>query len=879
MKNEKFDHLLSAIRNEHVDDKVVAQAGERVRNSIAGASATADLSTRTLRNCADFQALIPGYLGKQLAPARALLFDDHMHACVACRHALEVAREGEPQKVWQMETKRSGSLAWRWAMGAAAAAAVIFAVLAFTNGLLPGQHSVRGAVQTVDGSLYAVSGAEMRMIPAGYEIRNGDEFRTAKGSTAVVRLLDGSLVEMGERSDVSVSRAWKGTTIHLEAGQVIVQAAKQRSGRLYVATDDGLVSVKGTIFSVNHGTKGSRVAVIEGVVRVEFGENTTDLRVGDEATSSASVSKVPIQNEIAWSRNAAKYLALLGDFAVLQKQFAAIPGPGLRYSSDLLPYVPDHTVVYAAIPNLASTLGEAGRLFEERLRQSPDLRNWWRQQQKGNGPKLEDVLNGIKTFSSYLGDEIVFAVAKDGTTYTAPVVLAKARQPGLEAFLQKEGRHLGSNPSQVALQTVHDPWAVTPSPGRPLLVYVSNDLLIATPEVAELQHAVMRAKQGGDSPFVETPFYQQIVRTYQQGAEWLFCADMEQIVAQHVQVGSDSHPLPPGMGGVRYLTMEHRDVSGKTESHAALTFASERQGVAAWLAAPASMGSLEFVSPDASMVTSAVIKNPRSIMEEIFKMIGSGDAAFTQHVADFEAKTGVNVLDDITAPLGGEVTMAFDGPMLPTPRWKLIFEVYDPATLQSTIAKLVDSYNREANPNGRSLRLTQRQVNSRTYFVINNSNPSNPNQPTSEVDYTFVDSYLIAAPDISTISRAIQSRETGYTLAHSAGFQALLPSDGYTNFSAIFYHNIGPVVGPLAEQLKTSGALTPQQRQSVDALTASSAPGLIYAYGEPDRIVVASNTGFMGFDLGALLTMGDNGPFLPQMFLGDTLSHPAPQTQ
>jgi len=879
MKNEKFDRLLSAIRNEHVDDKVVAQAGERVWNSISGASASADLSGRTLRSCADFQALIPAYVGRQLTPARALLFDDHVHACVACRHALEVTRDGEPQKVWKLETKRSGSRAW-WTMvaGAVAVAAVTFAVLAFTNGLLPGQHSVRAAVQTVDGSLYAVSGAEMRVVPAGYWIRNGDEIRTAKGSTAVVRLLDGSLVEMRERSDVSISRAWKGTTIHLDGGQVIVQAAKQRSGRLYVATDDGLVSVKGTIFSVNHGTKGSRVAVIEGVVRVEFGENTADLRVGDEATSGG-LSKVPIQNEIAWSRNAAKYLALLGDFAVLQKQFAAIPGPGLRYNSDLLPYVPDHTVIYAAIPNLANTLGEASRLFEDRLRQSPELRNWWRQQQKGNGPKLQDVLNGVKTFSSYLGDEIVFAVAKDGTTYTAPVVLAKVRQPGLESFLQKEGRHLSSNPSQVALQTVRDPWAVTPATGRPLLVYVSNDLLIATSEVAELQRAVRRVQQGGSSPFAETPFHEQIVRTYQQGAEWLFSVDMEQIVAQHVQVDSNSHPLPPGMGDVRYLTMEHRDVSGKTESHATLTFASERQGVAAWLAAPASMGSLEFVTPDASMVTSAVIKNPRSIMEEMFKMIGSGDAAFTQHMAEFEAKTGVNVLDDLAAPLGGEVTMAFDGPMLPTPRWKMIFEVYDPATLQSTIAKLVDSYNRESDQKGRSLQLTQRQVGSRTYFVISSSNRGNPTPLNSEVDYTFVDSYLIAAPDMATISRAIQSRETGYTLAHSAGFQALLPSDGYTNFSAIFYHNIGPVLGPLAEQLKASGALTPQQRQSVDALTANSAPGLIYAYGEPDRIVVASNTGFMGFDLGTLLTMGDNGPFLPQMLLGHTLSHPAPQTQ
>ena len=54
------------------------------------------------------------------------------------------------------------------------------------------------------------------------------------------------------------------------------------------------------------------------------------------------------------------------------------------------------------------------------------------------------------------------------------------------------------------------------------------------------------------------------------------------------------------------------------------------------------------------MVTSAVIKNPRSIMEEVFKMIGSGDPDFTQHLAEFESKTGVNVLNDMAAPLAAK---------------------------------------------------------------------------------------------------------------------------------------------------------------------------------------------------------------------------------
>jgi FecR protein/Protein of unknown function (DUF3352)/Putative zinc-finger len=870
MSDHKFDRLLSEIRNETIADRVVAEASDRVWSSIS-ASPSAPSSMQTLRGCEDFQALIPAYLEKNLPEARRLLVQDHVYQCVACRHAVEQVRRGEIQLVhrpeWQTDrrtkTAPSSFLLWRWAMSAAAVAVAGVATLALWNGVFPGQHVVRGLVQNVDGSLYAVVDDQVRLIPAGYQIRNGDEIRTAKGSNAVVRLLDGSQVEMGERSDLSVSRQWKGTTIRLDGGHIIVQAAKQRTGRLYVSTDDCLVSVKGTIFSVNHGTKGSRVAVIEGVVRMSAGDQTTDLRAGEEQTSSSSLSKVPIQNEIAWSRNSATYLALLGDFALLQKQFEAIPGPGLRYSSDLLPYVPDNTAVYAAIPNLAATLGEASQLFQDRLQQSPALRSWWNQQQHGTGPKLADLMAQLKTFSSYLGDEIVFAVPKEGANYSSPVMLARVRQPGLEDFLQGELKHYsGTGPAPGSLQIVHDLSAVPQSANHPFLVYVNNGVLVASPDVAELQRTVARIEESGTSHFTETPLYEQVLHAYQQGASWLFCADVEQIVAQHVQDGSDRQ-LPPGIGEARYLMLERREVGGKTENQAALTFASERRGVASWLAAPASMGSLEFVSPDASMVSSLVIKNPKSILEEIFQMIGSGDQKFQQDLGQFETKTGVQVVDDIAAPLGGEVTLAFDGPVLPTPRWKVILEVYDPATLQSTIGKLVESFNREAGSSRGPFQLAQRQVGSQTYYMLHNSE-----QPNLEIDYTYVDSYLIAGPDIGTLSRAMQDRQSGNSLTHSQAFQALLPSDGYTNFSAIFYHNIGPVVGPLVEQIKTIGTLTPQQQQSIAILQANTAPGLIYAYGEPDRIVVASDSGFMGFDLGTLMTLARGGPIPTEMFLG-----------
>src|SRR5207302_6137300 len=187
MSDKKFDRLISEIRNEHVDDGMIAHARERAWSAING-SATAELSLHPLRNCEDFQTLIPAYLDKNLPEARRLLFEDHVHQCVACRHAIEQARSGELQPVWQPVWQKGTSPrdfpAWRWAMGAAAVIVVAVASLGLVDGVFSGQHAVRGAVQNVDGSLYAVSDEQVRVIPAGYQIRNGDEIRTAKGSNA-----------------------------------------------------------------------------------------------------------------------------------------------------------------------------------------------------------------------------------------------------------------------------------------------------------------------------------------------------------------------------------------------------------------------------------------------------------------------------------------------------------------------------------------------------------------------------------------------------------------------------------------------------------------------------------------------------------------------
>ena len=78
---------------------------------------------------------------------------------------------------------------------------------------------------------------------------------------------DGSAVEVNERSELFRQRGLERAGLFTcNVGDVIVQAAKQRHGRLRVQTRDSIASVKGTIFAVSTGMSGSLVTVVEGSV-------------------------------------------------------------------------------------------------------------------------------------------------------------------------------------------------------------------------------------------------------------------------------------------------------------------------------------------------------------------------------------------------------------------------------------------------------------------------------------------------------------------------------------------------------------------------------------------------------------------------------------
>jgi hypothetical protein len=154
------------------------------------------------------------------------------------------------------------------------------------------------------------------------KIAYGEVVRVNGGTGSVLALADGSRVEMRSQSELSLERAADGLRIRLIGGSVIVNAAKQRTGRLYVQTKDVTVSVAGTVFLVEAADDGSRVAVIEGEVHVQQGAVSKKLLPGEQVATISEIKPLPVVEEIAWSRNAAELLSLLQKSIVVPQPVA-----------------------------------------------------------------------------------------------------------------------------------------------------------------------------------------------------------------------------------------------------------------------------------------------------------------------------------------------------------------------------------------------------------------------------------------------------------------------------------------------------------------------------------------------------------------------------
>jgi hypothetical protein len=836
-----LNSAIDALRADEPSNEELRAAGNRVWSKLQ-TSAMQD-APELIQGCDDIVGLLPAYRAGNMSRERALLVESHLRDCVSCRQRAEGR-----STVIQWKPASAASYARRWPVFAAAAAVLLF-VFGFyiNNAYFAIPAGARATVQSLDGIAYRVTSEGDRIVKVGDQLSDGDVIRTAANAHAYVKLSDGSVVEVNERSALAVKARGKDMTVALDRGAVMVHAAKRTSGHLYVKTPDCRVAVTGTIFGVKAGVKGSRVSVVEGTVKVAFNGADDSLQSGDQVSTGQNMEPVTVADDISWSQDREKHLELLAQFHKLQQRLQNVNLPAPRYESKLMSRMPADTLFYASLPNAGQALEDANRILQEQIQQSDTLREFWTHGQPGQADEWNGMIAKLRELSDYLGDEVVI-VGFGG--HQPGAVVAEVRRTGLKDFLNTRFADVHGKKL-----TVVEPGDLTSLPAKsdgPLALVRENEVIFSGDRDSLIK--LNAQLDAGPSGIEATQFGQRLTEAYNRGAGFFFAADLQSLMRVDSQRNQrtarhDAAMVRSGVSDMRYLVVEHRELNNTPENRMVLDFGSQRRGIPSWLAAPAPMGSLEFVSRNASVAVAFIAKDPQQMLTDVFNMAENPSMAQSK-LAEANAKLNLDIQRDLAAHFGGDAVLALDGPVLPTPSWKFVIEVHDADGLAASLQTLVQSCNAEAQRNGKpGVDLLTEEVNGQKYYTVQSRDTN-----AKPMYYTFSAGYMIIGPDRATLMNTLQTRATGDSLGRSADFKALLPKDDNANYSLIAYQNLSPILQPLLSTVNTGDA-----RKAIEELASDSRPSVICGWGRDSRIEAISNSRLLGFDwmaVGSLISRG-----------------------
>ena len=710
-------------------------------------------------------------------------------------------------------------------------------------------------VADAEGKLYAIDAGQSSELAVGDSIQKGRSLRTASRAGGVITLDDGSRVEIAPRSEISLAERRGDTVIQVARGHVIVEASEQGSGNLFVNTDECLVSVTGTVFSVKHGTRGSRVAVYEGEVRVKQGQDETTLLPGDQVATDPDLGEISLAEEIDWSIHSDEHMALLAqELIALGRDINALPRPEPRYGSDLIDDLPADTAFFISVPNLSQTLGEANDLLQSRIDQNEVLRQWWdaRVASSDTETSIESIIDRVTRLGEHIGEEIIIAMALDEEGEPSEpfvhghVADMDAFRAQLETELASLGDEIGEevpmhliDSAQELDELIATQEALLPAAAMDtaenleseaeedldelhtheglgddaLYVLLEGDRFSIAPKPSAL------ARANSNRAFAGSEFHQRIAEAYVDGVDWLFAIDLGRLMEAEPfdETADDAESVEHrtlGLNAARYLIVEQVERDGHIDARADLSFDGPREGVSSWLAEPAPMGALDFIAPDPHVAAAFVIREPAQIFEELLTDLSQDSPEALADFEEMQAELGLDIGESLAAPLGGEFAFAMDGPLLPEPAWKAVLEVYDPATFQTSIeeilARLNESLNEHRNEADIALSAqealafrielqTEERKGETIYSIakVDAGETSADGEPL--VFYRYADGYLIASSISGMLDRAVQYRDSGVNLRTAPAFDALLPPDVEMNLSALMYQDLASVAGPLGE--------------------------------------------------------------------------------
>jgi len=811
VSEDRLEQALEAMRHESVDGTTLDAVRTRVFEEVTRAAGS---------TCAEFRPDLPGYLAGSLGANRRVLLEDHLGRCPACRAAMgELKGERRviamPQRVASSRARRITS---RWGV-MAAAAALLLAVLYAGRDTIDAWMAPAGPRATVvraDGGVYRLSG---EALAAGAAIGEGEIIRTAPQARAVLQLADGSNVDVNERTELFASAAWSGQAIHLQRGDIIVRAAKQRRGHLRVLTRDSIASVKGTIFAVSAGLGGSVVSVVEGSVAVSQPGTNVLLKPGQQAASSPMLA-TSIEDAVAWSPSAAEYLEVLASFVKIERQLAETFPTAPRTNSALLSYLPAGAFAYGAVPNLGGRISQALVLAEQQSLESAAFRAWWN---SPTGKQLTQMVQRVQSVSSLLGDEIVFCASVAGSGEPIPAVIARVNN-GSAAALSRELDELFTNT------------------GDSVSAYsVTDDLMVVSSSPANLTWALGHLGQGADSPFAAA-----IGERYRRGAGWLMGIDAAPVIA--LAAGDDAPPVElAAMMGVKYLFLEQRAAGGAEENEVTLVFGGARTGMASWLADAGSGGASEYLAADALLAGYVSTREPLQLFQELSALVAKKGESVTDPLSELDGKLGAGFVENLTAAMGTEAAFSVNGLSVSGPTWTAIVLAYNPTTIDSSFKTIVDTFNAElaaGQQPGTRMVFTQETAGGRVWSTINGGTLP------FGVTWTYDRGYMVAASDRATAERTIATRNGGSPLVWSREFLGQLPASSGIHPSAFLWVNTKGALGVLST-LSASPTLT--------KLLAERDPVLVVVDGKPNEIHAASRTQLSGVIMDVMLLQNLTG--------------------
>ena len=790
-----LDQALRAVRADVPDTRAEAIALRRAASTLSSGAGVID----------DYVALIPGYRAGTLSAARRLLFEEELSRSVSLRRALRNTGRAAPARNRRSPAPLRNRGRWPWAAAAAVVVAVGFALL--YPGVPVTDQTRLARVDASAGVLYRVADTGLSRLAAGDWVSGNEVLRTGKQGSAWLAIDDGSILEIEARTQLRLRRQRLGNRVHVDRGRVIVQAAGQGNDTLEVVTDDVVVAVKGTVFGLSHGTKGTRVAVVEGEVEVRSSGSRKSLRAGEQFDTRGVVAS-SVVNDVAWSADADRYADMLAEYTALKRELGTLLSAKPRHSPRLLDLVPNDTVGYVAIPNAPAKIAKGYELARPRLVDA------------GMRASVDKYAEWLAQVASYLGEETVFAFRQAAAP---PVLLAEISRDGLGTELEARLADLVADlefPDGLVVEVVGSPARAREGA---LSVWLSEDLLAASMDPGALRQ-VEALMNGADHAFADGKLYARLKEGYARGAYYLGGMDLAPMQADGLTMAG------LGIAGAETLIIEGLAEDDRTRLTAEVRFRDVVPEALTWLDEPGPMGALEFFAPDAEIAAALLLGNVGELAAYLKQ---SGEAQGLDQLGSLD------FVEDWVRAAGGELAIGFAGALLPTPSWQAVIEVYDREAFQRGIETVAARLNERASRSGDATRFTLRTDTSGTFPLVQAS------AGLLSAHYAYFDGYLVAAASPALVEQARRVYESGVTLPGSRRFRELLPDDTYIDFSAVGYTEFGDLALSLRTLLRDA---IPAERQAVMDILAEAGPWMHAVYREPDRVRLVVN-GPLGLSL------------------------------